>query len=1222
MILRSLWVLLRWAILIGALAVVTLVATVSMVVSTEPGTRWVISQAQRFVPLDVGEVRGNLLTGLDIDYFDYQQQVDGVVQQHYRGEKVSFRWQPLALFYNAVSVQSFTAQNVQVQIPPADETAEPTSMEWPVLALPVRIELGEVDVSNIQVKQTRLGEEPATLVELQRVSGSVSLGTFNLRLTDVVVVTADYSVIADGRAALRYPYDADLNVQWQYELASATEPPELMLLSGKAKIGGDIELLTLEHQLTSPLQITSVGHVIPNLSQPPAAVTALEDPEIQLTNEIPEQALLAQWFPADTPIPVVGGRIDVKGWIADFQADVDVLVTYGEYPQLRVQANTRGNTEHINIANLQVNTRVPASDRDMALTLQGRVDWLPAIVWDLALSGTGLDPAIYTPDWPGDMTLALKTRGQLQDGQIQAWLDELDLGGQLRGREVSASGAASWADNQLQTDGLLLSMGANHIRIDGLVGDEADIRWQLEAPLLSQIDSALTGAISSRGDVKGTLENPQIELEIRANNLKWQDYELAGLDVKASSPRRDQYDIHLQANTIQAAGTLVQEVSLAATGSVEAHKIALDVISEQYGDIGLGLDSGYQQEQWQGKWTRFDVRYPQLPRWWLLRSGTSTATREKAELAELCLTTRTGFRPPQTEQPTGAGGNITVVDNTETRSEDVSVEPPELCVDGRWSVANGADINAILSAIPLRQLRGFLKPGVDIAGVIDGQLKGRLDAQGKIEGEASLQTRDGELQLQFDEEAEESYRWQHAGVTASFKNNRLNAKADIDWAPFGNLDADLNLNLDNQQLGGQLVGTFADLSPFAAFIPTVDDLRGRLVTDLNFGGTLQQPQLSGQLTLVEGGATMTELGLDIQAVGFTLDSHSDGRITFRGNAQSGEGNMQLSGEFDGLGKTDWQLTGALRGESFQVIDQSQIKARVSPDIQLSATPHEARLTGRALIPYARIDIKTLPPSATNVSSDVVFEDEDDVTELPIPMAFFMNLVIEVGEDVTFNGFGLTSGLSGRMELVKTPDRQLLTSGFVAVTDGKYKAYGQELTISRGRLVFQGPADNPALEIRAQRVLKGTNDHIVGLEIGGSLQKPTSSVYSDPPVESDGEAMALLLTGKPLSEASAGDAYAIVAAMSGIGMDGGGSFTGQIAQTLQLDELSINADDGLEHSALWMGKYLTPRLFVRYVVGLFDQSSRIGMRYQMSDRLRLEAESGEAQSVDLIYKIER
>src|SRR5690606_1853153 len=126
-----------------------------------------------------------------------------------------------------------------------------------------------------------------------------------------------------------------------------------------------------------------------------------------------------------------------------------------------------------------------------------------------------------------------------------------------------------------------------------------------------------------------------------------------------------------------------------------------------------------------------------------------------------------------------------------------------------------------------------------------------------------------------------------------------------------------------------------------------------------------------------------------------------------------------------------------------------------------------------------------------------------------------------------------------------------------------------------------------------------------------------SVYSDPPVESDGEAMALLLTGKPLSEASAGDAYAIVAAMSGIGMDGGGSFTGQIAQTLQLDELSINADDGLEHSALWMGKYLTPRLFVRYVVGLFDQSSRIGMRYQMSDRLRLEAESGEAQSVDLI-----
>ena len=157
MILRSLWVILRWTLLIGALLVVSLIATLSMVVSTQPGTRWVLSQVQRFVPLELGEVRGNLLTGLDLAYFDYRQEEGGELQQRYRGEQVSFRWQPLALFYNAVSVQSLTARHILVQIPAADENAEPTPMAWPVLALPVRIELGEVDVSHIRVSQTLPG---------------------------------------------------------------------------------------------------------------------------------------------------------------------------------------------------------------------------------------------------------------------------------------------------------------------------------------------------------------------------------------------------------------------------------------------------------------------------------------------------------------------------------------------------------------------------------------------------------------------------------------------------------------------------------------------------------------------------------------------------------------------------------------------------------------------------------------------------------------------------------------------------------------------------------------------------------------------------------------------------------------------------------------------------------------------------------------------------------
>lgn len=72
----------------------------------------------------------------------------------------------------------------------------------------------------------------------------------------------------------------------------------------------------------------------------------------------------------------------------------------------------------------------------------------------------------------------------------------------------------------------------------------------------------------------------------------------------------------------------------------------------------------------------------------------------------------------------------------------------------------------------------------------------------------------------------------------------------------------------------------------------------------------------------------------------------------------------------------------------------------------------------------------------------------------------------------------------------------------------------------------------------------------------------------------------------------------------------------------MDEIGINADNGIEQSELWIGKQLTPKLMVRYMVGLFDNLTSLALQYQLNNRLRLEAESGEVQSVDLIYNFER
>ena len=153
------------------------------------------------------------------------------------------------------------------------------------------------------------------------------------------------------------------------------------------------------------------------------------------------------------------------------------------------------------------------------------------------------------------------------------------------------------------------------------------------------------------------------------------------------------------------------------------------------------------------------------------------------------------------------------------------------------------------------------------------------------------------------------------------------------------------------------------------------------------------------------------------------------------------------------------------------------------------------------------------------------------------------------------------------------------------------------------------------------MIKDADETKVGLEVSGTLQSPVANVFSVPST-SESQAMMMLVTGKPAGEASKADASVLLGAMTGVGVDSDGTMGTKITQLFHLDELEVKSDEGIEQSQLWMGKYLTPKLLVRYAVGIFDSVFTLGMEYHLTKSLRLEAESGETQSVDVVYKIER
>lgn len=88
--------------------------------------------------------------------------------------------------------------------------------------------------------------------------------------------------------------------------------------------------------------------------------------------------------------------------------------------------------------------------------------------------------------------------------------------------------------------------------------------------------------------------------------------------------------------------------------------------------------------------------------------------------------------------------------------------------------------------------------------------------------------------------------------------------------------------------------------------------------------------------------------------------------------------------------------------------------------------------------------------------------------------------------------------------------------------------------------------------------------------------------------------------------------------------GGGALAEMIGERFNLVEVSIEAGEQTEDTALVLGRALSPRLYVRYIQGLMEDNNAIQFRYKLGEKWTLETESGTrtGAGADLLYSLER
>ena len=353
------------------------------------------------------------------------------------------------------------------------------------------------------------------------------------------------------------------------------------------------------------------------------------------------------------------------------------------------------------------------------------------------------------------------------------------------------------------------------------------------------------------------------------------------------------------------------------------------------------------------------------------------------------------------------------------------------------------------------------------------------------------------------------------------------------------------------------------------------------------------------------------------------------RIDFAGDTSTLEGRLETSqGALDLAGDAQWRdmahptANVHASGSGILITVPPYAKVTVSPDVSLAASSERVTLNGRIEVPAAQITVADLPATATGVSSDEVLLDRhmkpkvSKTATIPIDS----NIVVHMGDQIFIDAFGLKAKLSGDLKVTQDARRGLGLNGQVNVDDGRFHAYGQDLIVRTGHVIFAGPPSRPQLNIEAIRNPEAIEDDVTaGIRVTGNAMRPKVTVFSEPAL-SQQQALSYLLRGQGL-DTSSDDNSMITSALVGLGVSQTGRIIGAIGNAVGIKDLGVDTAGVGESSQVVVSGYILPDLQLKYGVGIFDSLATITLRYRLMPRLYLEAASGVNQAFDVLYSFE-
>jgi translocation and assembly module TamB len=561
-----------------------------------------------------------------------------------------------------------------------------------------------------------------------------------------------------------------------------------------------------------------------------------------------------------------------------------------------------------------------------------------------------------------------------------------------------------------------------------------------------------------------------------------------------------------------------------------------------------------------------------------------------------------------------------------------------LAASGRVSRSGPQRFDLTMRGVPLEWLRSFGRNTGEIAGVVAA----KLDVAGTAESPelaATLSVTDLRVagRPYAGLKATAGYRAPTATVEARLDQDASHAliasgraPLDLRWDPdlVHRIAGDIDLALRSSGLDVAFVN--------ALFPQSLRNVAGEIVVDVEAHGPLEQPAPRGTVALRGGRATISALGVDLNAVNLALSIAPDAIRVTELSAASHDGRLSGGGTISMAGYAPDRLDLRFALDRWPAIATNRHRSDVSAEISCQGTVGAPQITGTFDVLWGlfrpNLDFLVRAPAKRDPTIRIVSAGvpaagtpapPPPATASSEPSALYKNTMLDVTVTVHRNTWithaDAAVELTGSVVARKQSGADLQLTGDIEAVRGWMNFQGRRFQIAEGDLAFTGgPKIDPSIDVTAEYK---TSDYVVHVILGGTSSAPSLKLTSEPSL-SQADILSVLMFGKTSKELNEGQRddmqnraaqLATAYAASEIGQSVNDAL-GLSGRGIQLQELSA--------SRVALGTYLTDRTFVTVGQTLgAQQGQEVRVEYELTPRWSVTSSAASAggSGADIIWR---